>query len=63
MLGVGFWWGKRHAWAKRGSGTFQQIDTQTAAFHQADSRPINELDSAARPYGPYELSTNRNAPM
>lgn len=64
MLGLGFWWGRRHARAKRGgSGAFQQIDTQTALFHQADSRPINELDSATKPDGPYELSINRSALM
>lgn len=61
MLGVGFWWGRRHSWVKQGSGKFQQVPTQGTPFHQADSHPVNELDSSAKPHGSYELSANRNS--
>lgn len=63
MLGVGFWWGRRDSWMKQRSGTFQRTPRQRTAFHQADSRPINELDSSAKPYGSHELPTNRNSLM
>jgi len=56
MLGAGFWWGGRNARAKYEA--LRQNVSQIAGIQQADSNPINELDSTVLSNGPIELPTD-----
>lgn len=53
MLGVGFWWGRQNTRAEYEA--LQQNELHTAGIWQADSNPINELDSTVPSKGPIEL--------
>lgn len=56
MLGAGFWWGRQNTRAKYEA--LQQNGLYTAEIQQADSSPINELDSNIPSKGPIGLPTH-----
>lgn len=67
MLGAGFWWGKRNTSAqynalRQNHELFHTPQPSAAGWNvlQADSLPVNEMDSAGVLKGPIELPVGRN---